>query len=110
MSTSISRAKFLKGLAGLAAAGLCGTTLVEILKKSRPGFPCRMLGPSKELGHLLRDPAALAALRNAGNGNSGSIGGNGNNGSIAGNGNVGSSVGSLKRSIGEAGSGEISQE
>jgi protoporphyrinogen oxidase len=62
MSTSISRATFLKGLGALAAAGLCGTTLVQLLKKSRPQFPCRMLGPSKELGHLLRDNAALARV------------------------------------------------
>jgi NAD(P)-binding Rossmann-like domain len=63
MSTSISRAQFLKGLAGLAAAGLCGGALTQVLRKSRPNFPSRMLGPSRDLGHLLRDPGQLAKLK-----------------------------------------------
>jgi monoamine oxidase len=61
MSTSISRADFLKGMAGLAAAGLGGAAVVEMLRRSKPHFPVRMLGPSKDLGHLLRDPRACAA-------------------------------------------------
>ncbi|MBU6454784.1 MAG: NAD(P)-binding protein [Cyanobacteria bacterium REEB67] len=63
MSTSISRATFLKGLAGLAVAGLGGGSLAALLQKSRHIFPCRMLGPTRSLGHLLRDPAALAKAK-----------------------------------------------
>jgi len=63
MSTSISRGTFLKGMAAMAAAGVCGTTLVELLQRSRSQFPCRMLGPSRELGHLLRNNDSLAKMR-----------------------------------------------
>jgi hypothetical protein len=63
MSTSISRATFLKGLAALALTGLGGSALVALLQKSRHHFPCRLLGPSRALGHILRDPAALARAR-----------------------------------------------
>ena len=71
MSTSISRAAFLKGMAGLggiaglAALGLCGTPLVQMLNKSRHQFPMRLLGPSRELGHILRDPLALKKLHDS---------------------------------------------
>lgn len=59
MSTFISRADFLKALAGL--------TLVGMGLKSREYFvtqpSSKILGPSRELGHLLRDPKALAKIR-----------------------------------------------
>ncbi len=54
MSTPISRGTFLKGLAGCGIAVLAGKTYVEWLHPS-PNFPCRMLGPSREIGHLLRN-------------------------------------------------------
>ncbi len=54
MSMPISRGTFLKGLAGCGIAVLAGKTYVEWLHPS-PNFPCRMLGPSKEIGHLLRN-------------------------------------------------------
>ncbi len=58
MSMPISRATFLKGLAGCGVAALVGKTYIEWTHPS-PQFPCRMLGPSREVGHLLRDPKAL---------------------------------------------------
>ncbi|CAN5352145.1 NAD(P)/FAD-dependent oxidoreductase [soil metagenome] len=54
MSTPISRGTFLKGLAGCGIAVLAGKTYVEWLHPSL-NFPCRMLGPSKEIAHLLRN-------------------------------------------------------
>lgn len=53
MSTPISRGMFLRGLAGCGIAVLVGKTYME-WSHSSPKFPCRMLGPSKEIGHLLR--------------------------------------------------------
>lgn len=53
MSTPISRGMFLRGLAGCGIAVLVGKTYMEG-SHSSPKFPCRMLGPSKEIGHLLR--------------------------------------------------------
>lgn len=55
MSTPISRATFLKSLAGCGIAALAGKGYIEWTHPS-PNFPCRMLGPSREIGHLLRDP------------------------------------------------------
>lgn len=53
MSTPISRATFLKALAGCAVAGAAGNVYWQ-WTNSQPRFPCRMLGPSRELGHRLR--------------------------------------------------------
>jgi protoporphyrinogen oxidase len=58
MSTPISRATFLKGLAGCGVAALVGKDYIEWTHPS-PQFPCRMLGPSREIGHLLRGPNNL---------------------------------------------------
>ncbi|HEY9678252.1 MAG TPA: FAD-dependent oxidoreductase [Drouetiella sp.] len=58
MSSRISRATFLKGLAGCGAAALGGVAYLEWMHPN-PKFPCRMLGPSKEIGHLLRDSKGL---------------------------------------------------
>ncbi|RTL39816.1 MAG: FAD-dependent oxidoreductase [Candidatus Melainabacteria bacterium] len=54
MSMPISRATFLKGLAGCGIAAFVGRSYFDWIHAD-PKFPCRMLGPSKELGHLLRD-------------------------------------------------------
>ncbi|MBS1954545.1 MAG: NAD(P)-binding protein [Cyanobacteria bacterium SZAS-4] len=54
MSTPISRAMFLRGLAGCGIAVLVSKTYMEWSHPS-PKFPCRLLGPSKEIGHLLRN-------------------------------------------------------
>ncbi len=67
MSTPISRAAFLKLLAALGLSAAAAKFLAEskissdLLSKFeqstnlRPNFPCRILGPSQKLGHLLRD-------------------------------------------------------
>jgi len=60
MSTPISRGTFLKGLAGCGIAALVGKGYIEWTHTS-PKFPCRMLGPSREIGHLLRNPRHLNA-------------------------------------------------
>jgi len=58
MSKSISRKDFLKnmakGMAGCSLGALSTTACAQWLNSS-PQFPCRMLGPSRELGHKLRD-------------------------------------------------------
>ncbi|MFA7338751.1 MAG: FAD-dependent oxidoreductase [Candidatus Obscuribacterales bacterium] len=66
MSTPISRAAFLKLLAALGLSAAAAKFLAEskigcewlsLLKQSTsfsPKFPCRILGPSQKVGHLLR--------------------------------------------------------
>lgn len=54
MSKPISRATLLKGLAGLAVAGLTGELCYQWAGKTRR-IPCRVLGPSMSLGHKIRD-------------------------------------------------------
>ncbi len=61
MSTHISRSTFLKGLAGCGIAAFVGRSYFDWVHKS-PQFPCRMLGPSKEIGHLLRDAKDLLKI------------------------------------------------
>ena len=55
MSTYISRSTFIKALAaaGVAAAGKLYFDSKEDIQK----IPCKMLGPSRELGHMVRDAA-----------------------------------------------------
>lgn len=59
MSTSISRADFLKALAGLSVLGI-GAESLQLFGTRQ--FTNRMLGPSRRIGHLLREPQALAKL------------------------------------------------
>lgn len=54
MSTRISRSTFIKGLAGVGVAAVSGKLLLDHLR-ARAEIPCRMLGPSKEFGHMIRD-------------------------------------------------------
>jgi NAD(P)-binding Rossmann-like domain len=61
MSMPISRGTFLKGLAGFGIAAFVGRSYFDWMHTS-PKFPCRMLGPSKEIGHLLRDSADLLKI------------------------------------------------
>lgn len=61
MSTPISRATFLKGLAGCGIAAFVGRSYFDWVHKT-PQFPCRMLGPSKQIGHLLRDAKDLLKI------------------------------------------------
>lgn len=54
MSKYISRATFLKGVLGAAAAA--GATKLYLENgTSKPVFPCRMLGPSMDRGHRIRN-------------------------------------------------------
>ncbi len=59
MSTPISRAVFLKVLAGCGVAAVAGKLALDApyLKGSREKIRCRMLGPSSKIGHRLRAPA-----------------------------------------------------
>lgn len=54
-SGSISRATFLKGLAGCAIAVASGKVLFDLFRPALQSIPCRMLGPSMAAGHMLRD-------------------------------------------------------
>lgn len=54
MSKRISRSSFLKGLAGVAVAAASGKVIYD-WKQAAECIPCRMLGPSRRLGHMLRD-------------------------------------------------------
>ncbi|MBX9691026.1 MAG: FAD-dependent oxidoreductase, partial [Cyanobacteria bacterium] len=54
MPVSISRAAFLKGLAGCAVAAITGKLLWDWKKKAED-IPVRLLGPSRSWGHMLRD-------------------------------------------------------
>ncbi len=59
MSTPISRAVFLKVLAGCGVAAVAGKLALDapLLKGSSERIRCRMLGPSSKLGHRLRQSA-----------------------------------------------------
>lgn len=61
MSTSISRADFLKALAGLSVLGI-GAKSLQLFEGRARQFTNRMLGPSRQVGHLLREPQTLAKL------------------------------------------------
>src|ERR1700733_7282249 len=54
MSTPISRSAFLKAMAGCGVLAVSGKLLFDSRHPTRQ-IPCRMLGPSRELGHKLRD-------------------------------------------------------
>ncbi len=54
MPVSISRSTFLKGLAGCAVAAFSGKLLWD-WKKSSDKIPVRVLGPSRSVGHMIRD-------------------------------------------------------
>lgn len=54
MSKRFSRATFLKAFAGCAAAAVSGKLLYDAFRPAST-FPLRMLGPSMELGHKMRD-------------------------------------------------------
>ncbi|MBX9685799.1 MAG: FAD-dependent oxidoreductase [Candidatus Obscuribacterales bacterium] len=58
MSKLISRAAFLRGALALGALGLAGKSIYERQSLLRQ-IPCRVLGPSRGLGHKLRDGVAL---------------------------------------------------
>lgn len=64
MSTSISRADFLKALAGLSVLGL-GAKSLQLFEGRARQYTNRMLGPSRQIGHLLREPQALAKLNSS---------------------------------------------
>lgn len=53
MSKRISRATFLRGLGVCGLAAITGEVIWQWYHSS-PRFPCRMLGPSREVGHRLR--------------------------------------------------------
>lgn len=61
MSMPISRGTFLKGLAGCGIAAFVGRSYFDWMH-TFPKFPCRMLGPSRQIGHLLRDSADLLKI------------------------------------------------
>lgn len=50
----ISRSTFLKGMAGIGALALGGKVIYDFRQNRQP-FPCRKIGPSIRLGHMLRD-------------------------------------------------------
>jgi phytoene dehydrogenase-like protein len=54
MSTPISRSAFLKAMAGCGVLAVSGKLLFDSQHPTRQ-IPCRMLGPSRALGHKLRD-------------------------------------------------------
>ncbi len=54
MSRRISRATFLKGLLGCSAALAAGKIALDSVD-DQPKFPCRILGPSMDVGHKIRD-------------------------------------------------------
>ncbi len=54
MSTRISRAAFLKGLLGCSVALTAGKIAFDWMQRE-PKFPCRVLGPSMDVGHKIRD-------------------------------------------------------
>jgi hypothetical protein len=64
MSKLISRASFIKGVLAASAFALGGKYFYD-RKNAWKNIPCRMLGPSRRLGHLLRDrqikPAPVTA-------------------------------------------------
>ncbi|MBY0546375.1 MAG: FAD-dependent oxidoreductase [Candidatus Obscuribacterales bacterium] len=57
MSKFISRATFLKGIVGAAAAAGAAKVLLDRREEKLP-FPCRMLGPSMAKGHKIRNGSA----------------------------------------------------
>jgi predicted NAD/FAD-dependent oxidoreductase len=66
MSTPISRSRFLKTLAALGLSAVAAKLLAQLKLSSNaidifrqanyfaPKFPCRLLGPSQKVGHMLR--------------------------------------------------------
>lgn len=61
MSRYISRATFLKGLVGAAAAAGAAKVLLD-RREEKPTFPCRMLGPSMAKGHKIRNGSAAELI------------------------------------------------
>jgi hypothetical protein len=74
MSTPISRAAFLKLLAALGLSAAAAKFLAESKISSellgkfeqttnlRPNFPCRILGPSQKIGHILKDKQRVGPI------------------------------------------------
>lgn len=56
MANKIKRSTFLKGMAGASLAAVSGKFIYDTFLK-RPDIPCRILGPSMNIGHLIRDGA-----------------------------------------------------
>jgi monoamine oxidase len=55
MSKPISRATFLKGIAGLSAGVLTAKFCLDNFLTKNQEFPCRILGPSMTTGHMIRN-------------------------------------------------------